>query len=210
MPVKSLLALLLVSTFTAQAETLSTSVSRTITLPPDESTLEISVAAGSGVSAEQILKALESAGVTAQDLTGISAGSTSFNPADPASAGVLVEMSLHVPFAATQQTIAKLEAARQPMRANKQELRYTLIGNVSEAALAKVRERLLPELLDDSRRKAEALAAASGRKLGTLLSLGDGTAGLGYTSAISGFFLVGRPQGNQVSLSLFAVYAVQD
>lgn len=207
---KSLLALLLVLPFAAQAEALSISVSRTITLSPDESTLAISVAAGTGVSAEEILKALESVGVTAQDVAGISAGSTSFNPADPAAAGVLVELSLHVPIAATRQTVAKLEAARQPMSANRQELRYTLISSVSEGAVAKARERLLPELLDDAKRKAETLAVASGRKLGALLSLGDGTAGPGYAEASFGLFLASRRQSNQVSLSLFAVYAVQD
>jgi hypothetical protein len=70
-------------------------------------------------------------------------------------------------------TANRLEALRSHLTAPLQNLQYSVAFNASQAKVDEMRQTLLPQLMDESRKLAQSLATAAGVKLGAIRSISD-------------------------------------
>jgi hypothetical protein len=158
-------------------------VSHTVTLEADQVDFTISLTAPLSTTVAQVKQALNAAGLPnptvvatglGSPLLGISyGGSTGTVPLAPY---LLLQFSATAsvpPFSAT--TVAQgLEALRQHPAAPLSSLTYTAAFSVSAPALEAARQAALPRMMDDARKSAQSIAAATGLKLGAVRSLSEG------------------------------------
>jgi hypothetical protein len=88
---------------------------------------------------------------------------------------ILYSATVAIPAGAAMDTANRLETLRTHLPAPLQSLQYSVAVNPSQTAVDAMRQVVMPQLLDDSRKLARSLAAAAGVKLGAIRSIGDST-----------------------------------
>jgi uncharacterized protein DUF541 len=183
----------------AQApDAITVTATRIAQVDAGQAIFSVNVGADFGTTVEQVVQAIQSTGITAQDLVGVN---PYYGPSGPSPARVTYAFNFSVGLAKFKDTITQLDAARRSLLAGTTnlELQYSLWGIfASDAAQEEVRRRLLPQLMADARAKAEDLAKAAGVTLGAVLGVTD-------LSSASGFY----PGPLRLPVSLTARFAIQ-
>jgi uncharacterized protein (DUF1501 family) len=138
----------------------------------------------------------------------------------PGAAQILYSASAVLPAGSALDMSKSLEAVRSHLPAPLRSLQYSVSFNPSQTALDAARQTLLPQLLDDSRKLAQSLAAATGVQLGAIRSISDsaGAAGgvlggavqrSGDFTAILGVYavLAASPSSTQYTFSINVIFA---
>ena len=163
----------LVCAATAQTlDGISAPVSRTVTLTPDEAAFTITVAASLDSTQQQVKQALQDAGLPNPTVVATGLGQAA---SEWFASGVQMLYSATVTIAAgsAMDTAKSLEALRTQLPAPLESLQYSVAYNPGQATVDAMRQTVIPQLLDDSRKLAQSLAAASGVKVGAIRSIGD-------------------------------------
>src|ERR1039458_593684 len=168
-----LLFIVLCSVGTAQTlDGINAPASRTVTLTADEAAFTISVAATLDSTQSQVKQALQSAGLPNPTVVATGLGQdNSTNP--PGAAQVLYSATVTIAAGSVMDAAKGLETLRTHLQAPLQSLQYSVAVNPSQATVDAMRQIVMPQLLDDSRRLAQSLAAANGVKVGAIRSISD-------------------------------------
>ena len=174
---------------------ISAPVSRTLALTADEADFTITVAATLDSTEQQVKQALQSAGLPNPTVVATGLGQdTSAYPSGAAQ--ILYSATVAIPAGSALDTAKSLENLRFHLPSSLQSLQYSVAFNPSQAIVDAMRQVVLPQLLDDSRKLAQSLAAAAGVRLGAIRSISDsagvpaGLPNLVYTaSTLIGVFL---------------------
>jgi hypothetical protein len=175
--------------------------SRTVTLAADEAAFSIIAAATVDSTQQQVKQALQNAGLPNPTVVATGLGpDSSTNP--PGAVQILYSGTVAIPAGSALDTAKNLETLRTHLPAPLQNLQYSVSFNPSQAAVDAMRQVVLPQLLDESRKSAQSLAAAAGVKLGAIRWISDSGGVVGAVildpstgSRIGGFssFLLGAP-----------------
>lgn len=162
--------------------TLVSTASRTVTLVADQATLRVAVSAAMDLPQVQALESLAGLGITANDLVSVSTSNPARRVILPGPGPVPVlpsmlqyEFETTLPGERLKDTLDRLEALRRNLPRGIREVSYSMVAGASERALEQLRQRLLPELLEEARKRAETLARAAGVRLGAIRSVNDAT-----------------------------------
>ena len=195
---------------------ISAPVSRTVTLTADEAAFTITIAATLDSTQQQVKQALQSAGLPNPTVvaTGLGQATTEWF-----TGGVQILYSATATIAAgsAMDTAKLLETLRAHLPDPLQSLQYSVAFNPSQATVDAMRQVVMPQLLDESRKLAQSLAAASGVKLGAIRSIGDsagvsagyriGTFAVSLLGTVTGGILASLPSGAQYTYSLSVIFA---
>ncbi len=195
----------------AQINGITTSVARTITLAPDEVVLGVSVTAPTTVTQEQVLQTLDGTGVTAGDLVGIGSAPDYNYTGQPASVRLVHQYGFTVPYSKMKETTDKLDVIRSAAAANNQDVTYGLFVNASQSAVDAARQRAIPELIAEARKRAEYLGGLANLRIGPILSLNDSAysnSNLGVSNWIStsSYSSSGNALGVRFVLSVYVAF----
>jgi hypothetical protein len=221
---KHLYLLFIVLSCVATAQTLegiSAPASRTVTLTADEAAFTITVAATLDSTQQQVKQALQNAGLPNPTVVATGLGQD-VSPYFAGAVQMLYSATVALPAGSAMDTAKGLEALRTHLPAPLQSLQYSVAFNPSQTTVDAMRQVVMPQLLDDSRKLAQSLAAATGVKLGAIRAIGD-SAGVyavlvptpvlrvGDFSALQSGVLPGipspLPSSTQVTFSLNVVFA---
>jgi hypothetical protein len=194
------------------------SASRTITLAADEAVFEIVVDAGFGTSMEAVLRALEPAGVLEQHMVGLTSSGSGFvgpvtgqPPVPEPQSAISWQFLLTRPAAQMPETLDRLEELRRRRPGGILQVSFNGYLNASGQAVERARQSLLPGLLSEARRRAEALARAGGFSLGPLLLLSETAVPAGGRASIIGAvgFTAGESAGIRATFFVNVRYGRQ-
>jgi hypothetical protein len=101
----------------------------------------------------------------------------STNP--PGAAQILYSATVAIPAGSALDAAKSLETLRTHLPAPLQSLQYSVAVNPSQATVDAMRQVVMPQLLDDSRRLAQTLATATGVKVGAIRSISDSAGAVG-------------------------------
>jgi hypothetical protein len=164
---------------------LSVSVTRTVTLPADEAAFTVLVSGALDVTADQVLQALQTAGLQNLSVTGTGLGQTYSYP-EPSAVQVVYQVNFTVTAAALKDAAKKLEALRlappQPLTG----LQYTAVVNTGASTIETSRQTVLPQLLLEAQKKAQFLATSANVKLGAIKGVSESS--YGTYALVSGWF----------------------
>ena len=184
---KHLYLLFIVLSCVATAQTfegISAPASRTVTLAADEAAFTITVAATLDSTQQQVKQALQNAGLPNPTVvaTGLGQDSSAWFAG---AAQMLYSATVAIPAGSAIDTAKSLEALRTHLPAPLQSLQYAVAFNPSQTTVDAMRKIVMPQLLDDSRKLAQSLAAANGLKVGAIRSISDsaGAVGGAYVAA---------------------------
>src|SRR5260370_3415463 len=179
---KHLAILFTVLSCVATAQTLegiNAPVSRTVTLTPDEAAFTITVAATLDSTQQQVKQALQNAGLPNPTVVATGLGQdTSTYP--PGGTQMLYSATVAIPAGSAIDTAKNIETLRTHLPAPLQSLQYSVAFNPSQATVDAMRQVVLQQLLDDSRKLAQSLAAAAGGGLGAIRSISDSAGRSGF------------------------------
>src|ERR1019366_3039554 len=221
---KHLYLLFIVLSCVATAQTLegiNAPASRTVTLTADEAAFTITVAATLDSTQQQVKQALQNAGLPNPTVVATGLGQD-VSPYFAGAVQMLYSATVALPAGSAMDTAKGLEALRTHLPAPLQSLQYAVAFNPSLTTVDAMRQVVMPQLLEDSRKLAQSLAAATGVKLGAIRAIGD-SAGVyailvptaafraGDFSALQSGVLLGipspLPSSTQVTFSLNVVFA---
>lgn len=183
----------------AQLEGFTASVSRSVIVPAEEAVFQITASARLDVSEQQVATALAEFGVTSKDLVQVGVESAfvfgGLTPSPRASYIFLIT----VPYARWRELALKLsDATRKPPEAINT-LQFNAAAQSTTKAVDDARQRLLPEMLAEARRKAELLAQAAGVGLGAIEGISETYSPLSLPAATSILGAVGVSPGSVLS-----------
>jgi uncharacterized protein YggE len=189
-------------------------VSRTVTIAADEAAITIAAAGSLDSTPQQVKQALQNAGLPNPTVVATGVGQdTSRYPPGPAQ--VLYSATVTIAAGSAIDTANSLEALRTHLPAPIQNLQYSIAFNASQAKVDAMRQTVLPQLMDESRKLAQSLATAAGVKLGAIRAISDSGGTYAYAGAIAiariydpltgGF--PGLPSGTQYTFYLNVVFA---
>jgi len=118
-------------------------------------------------------------GVKAENLVGISTGSNSVifsgapNPPTPAPVTLNYQFEIFIPLATWKDTLTKLDAVAKNLPAGVSNLQYNSRLSASAKVIEQGRQTVLPDLLAEARKNADALALAAGFKVGAIQGLSE-------------------------------------
>jgi len=209
------LFLLAASCASAQTDGIFTAVSRNVPITVDEADFSIAVTAGLDVTAEQVVQALQTAGLQNLVLSGSGIGQA-YDPTSVDNQTVTqtyYQFGMAVVASAMKDVAKKLEALRTSLPDPLKSLQYSAYTAPSQATVDAARQATLPLLLADAQKKGQALALAAGVKLGAIKSLSESGSSIGgvgvppsmtTTTGTYGF----SGAGPQYSFSVLVTFAI--
>jgi hypothetical protein len=171
---RPLILLIVVFACVASAQTpdgISAPASRTVTLAADEAAFAITVAGTLDSTQQQVKEALQGAGLP--NPTVVATGLSQDTSYPPGAAQIIYSATVAIATGSAIDTAKRLETLRSKLPAPLQNLQYSVAFNPSQTTVDAMRQVVLPQLLDDSRKLAQSLAAAAGVKLGAIRSISD-------------------------------------
>lgn len=188
---------------------ITTSASKTITLLPDSAVFTVDVTSASGTTVDQAVAWIKDTGITATNLVG--AGTTQdyqpVPPGAPPSLRMVHEFQITVPYARVKEMSDKLRAATTVVADAGGSLSYGLNLSASDDALQLARQRILPDLIAELKRRADTLAGAAGLQVGSIQSISDNSYISGMV-AYSRFVLSSSSSGLQATFQVSAKFGV--
>ncbi len=210
---KRLLVLLVLLSFSAFAqvtmEGITTSASKTITLLPDSAVFIVDVTSASGTTVDQAVALIRDTGITATNLVG-AATTQDYQfvpPGTPPSLRMVHEFQITVPYARVKEMSDKLRAATTVVVDAGGSLSYGLSLSASDDALQLARQRVLPDLIAELKRRADTLAGAAGLHVGSIQSISDNSYVTGVVAS-SRFILGSSSSGLQATFQASAKFGV--
>ena len=146
--------------------------SRTVTIPADEAAFTIVAAGSLDSTPQQVKEALQNAGLPNPTVVAIGLGQDS-SRYPPGAAQVFYSATVTIAAGSAIDTANRLEALRTHLPAPLQNLQYSVAFNASQAKVDAMRQTVLPQLMDESRKLAQSLASAAGVKLGAVRAVSD-------------------------------------
>lgn len=193
---------------------ITTSASRTVTLAPDSAVFTVDVTLAAGTTVDQVVAVLKDTGITAANLVGAATtqDNVTFTPPAPV-LRMLYEFQITVPYTRVKDITDKLTNAAKAATAAGGSLSQSMYLTASDQALQDARQKVMPDLIAEVRRRAEFLAGTSGLNLGALQSLSDSSYALGVVvPVIRSFpttsFSSGSAGGLQASIAVSAKFGV--
>ncbi len=166
---------------------ISAPASRTLALTADEAAFTISVAATLDSTQQQVKEALQNAGLPNPTVVATGLGQdASMYPSGAAQ--IRYSATVAIPAGSAIDTAKSLETLRFHLPGPLRSLQYSVAFNPSQAAVDAMRLVVMTQLLDDSRKLAQSLAAAAGVKLGAIRSISDSAGvvgGIGVPTALA-------------------------
>jgi hypothetical protein len=195
------LALILAFAFTASAQVsdgITTSVSRTVNIVPDEADFVVSVSTSLDTTQDQMTQVFHDAGIQNLTVTGVGAGLNGiFNPArNPIASQLFYQITFTTSPAALTGYTKKLDAMNANLPSALTSLQYSATLNASQTAEDAVHLTTLPQLLQDARSKAQTLATAAGLKVGAITGVTESSYGAAGGIGLSAFLSVSGPIGS--------------
>jgi hypothetical protein len=179
-----LLLIVLCSVGAAQTlDGINAPASRTVTLTADEATFTIAVAGTLDSTEAQVKQALQNAGLPNPTVVATGLGQdNSTNP--PGAVQILYSATVTIAAGSAMDAAKSLETLRTHLQAPLGSLQYSVAVNPSQATVDAMRQVVMPQLLDDSRKLAQSLAAANGVKVGAIRSISDSAGMIGGVYAV--------------------------
>jgi hypothetical protein len=164
---------LIAGTLWGQADGISVTASRWVSLPPAETIFDVSVYADYKYTLDEVIAKLPETGITPQNLAAIDTAPPVYGPGGPVQqARLRFSFRLPVPSSRVRETAERLERMRR--NELEVEINFTAIGSTpGAAALEEARQRLMPDLLNTARARAQELARTSQLTLGRIISVSD-------------------------------------
>jgi uncharacterized protein YggE len=213
-------ALMLLAAVAACAQVsdgLSVSVSRTVTIPPDEAGFTVMLTTSLDTTQSQVTEALQNLGVSSPVVTVVVVGAnTSTYPPTPES-----QLYYMVTFTTSPSAMVSVSKKLDAFRAGPPEgfvaAQYSASLNASTAAVTAAHDATLPKLLADAQSKAATLAAAAGLKLGGIAGVSDFSYAIYGNSVPAAYITTGflsssnttGASGTQYSFSATVKFAAQ-
>jgi uncharacterized protein YggE len=190
---------------------ITVTASRNASLQPDQAIFGVTVQSGINTSLDDVVAALQGAGITAANFSGVStlqqgtiiAGgfATSTSPT------LQWVFALPVPLTKTKDTVASLTTLQQNIAKanNGLTLSFNIAGTQVSSQLAQSQTCSLSGLIADATAQAQSLAAAGGLYLGAIVAISGSTANVvsstppiyisspGYVSTVSSSFVAPPP-----------------
>jgi uncharacterized protein YggE len=197
---------------------ISAPVSRTVSLAADEATFSVAIGASLDATPAQVKEALQAAGLPNPTVVATGLGMDQ-NRALSGPVLAIYSASVVIPSGSAIETAKGLDRLRNDLKSPLQSLQYSVAFNPSQAKVDAMRAVVLPQLLDDSRKLAQSLAAASGVKVGAIRWISDTAGGVvptglqrngDFTSLLGAVILTapfGAPSSTQYTYSLNVVFA---
>jgi hypothetical protein len=158
------------------------------TLQPDQAVFEVIVNSDLNSTLSTVLNAVQPAGLTIANFSGVSSVSTSTTPPSGPTALQWV-FALPVPIASTASTLATLAAlASSVPQTNKNlSLVFSIAGTQVSPQLQQSQTCDVAGLINQARTQAQNLASAGNRSLGGILSMSGTTSGPSSTNTVNTF-----------------------
>jgi uncharacterized protein YggE len=180
----------------AQLEGFTASVSRSVVLAAEETNFQITATAKLDITEQQVVSALADFGVTPKDLVQVAVDSgysfgnlVALAPTPRASYSFLIT----VPYARWREVAQKLSEAMRKPPENLVSLQFSASAQATAKSMEDARQRLLPEMLAEARRKAEVLAQAAGARLGRIEAINETYSPVSLPAAVTFISVVGVP-----------------
>jgi len=151
--------------------TVTVTVTRTVTLQPDQASLGITVTTPATAGLDDVLAAFPGLGLAATDLTYVSTSIQNVGPS------LNWQFSKALPFAGLKDALAAVVAAEQNLAASHGAfaLSFYVQGQSSQAAGQSPALCPIPTLLSNAQAQAQQMASAAGVRLGAIVSMTQGT-----------------------------------
>jgi hypothetical protein len=189
------------------SNSITVSVSRNTNLQPDQVVFQVTVQAGLSTSLDDVLAAVQGAGITMANLGGVS---TFYSQMGLQTISTLQwTFNLAVPFAKQKDTVTSLAALGQTISQGNSglTLSFSVQGTQVSAQLAQSPSCSFSGLFSDAQAQAQNLAASAGASVGPVLALSSSAvSSSGATLATLSDFLLGAttpPCAMTVKFSLF-------
>lgn len=178
----TMLLMILSSVLAAQApdRTLIETASRTVTLVADEATFAVSATALPDLPQAQVAAALARAGVREEHLIAVETpGQPGLiirppGPGLPTAQMITYQFQMTVAGERLKGTLDALEGIRRNLPRGVVNVAFGMAATASDRQVEEARQRVTPLLIEDARRKAEALARAAGVRLGAVRAVNEG------------------------------------
>lgn len=164
----------------ADTNTLTVQASRTVRLTPEQATFSVRISTGTETSVAQVLSSVRSIGLDANAFQDVTTGfrsvlTLSRTPQQVPSLDYTFQLS--VPFGKLNETIGAIDALQKTLATDRKwDTSYSLTGlQASTSTAEESRQRALPELFADARRKAEGLAKSAGVGVGSIRNISETT-----------------------------------
>jgi len=168
---------------------IATSVTRSVTLTADQADFSLVAGAALGTSQQDVVAALQEAGIANLSPTGTYLTQTYDYSKQPPDTGTLVvyQFTLTVPAGQLAAMAKTLEAVRAKPPALFQIFQYAASLSASAATVEAMHQTLLPQLLAEAQKKGQALASAAGLKLGAVKGMSESSysSGGGFASFLT-------------------------
>lgn len=178
-----------------ESNSITVTASNNVTLQPDQAVFSVSVTSGMTTGLDDVLAALAGSGITAANFSGVTSTqnatiSVLTGPGITQTPPPMLTwtFSLPVPLANTKTTIASLTTLEQNIAKanNGLTLSFSIVGTQVSQQLAQSQTCSLSNLLTAASTQAQALAAAGGLTLGSILALSGSTANVTASSSYVG------------------------
>lgn len=165
-------------------------VSRPISVQPDENVFSVSLVSGLDAGLDDVLTALATSGVTTSNLSSVNSTTIFVTSGQRTQPVTMLQwtFTLPVPISKTKDTVASLAAVRQTIGKNNKgmTLAYASTGLQVSPELLAAQSCPTADLLSDARAQAQKLVSASPElSVGPIIALSDGSAGEVPAQAVS-------------------------
>jgi uncharacterized protein YggE len=175
------------------SNSITVSASNNATLQPDQALFSVSIVSGSSTGLDDVLAALQPAGITIANFSGVSTqlGLCATATCTSGQAPVQWVFTLPAPLANTKATVASLITLQQNIANAKNglTLSFSLVGTQVSQQLAQSQTCSIASLLTSATTQAQTMAAASGFNLGAILAMSSSTSNV--VSSSPGYVVAG-------------------
>lgn len=174
------LALILVFAFAACAQVtdgIITTVTRTVNIAPDEADFVVAAATTLDTTLQQLTQVFHDAGIQNLQVANVAAGVNGNSYPPVVDSQLFYQISFTTAPAAMKDFAKKLDTLRGSLPSGITAMQYAAALNASQSAVDAAHQAALPQLLQDARSKAQALATAAGLKVGAITGVTESNYG---------------------------------
>jgi hypothetical protein len=174
------------STSATTPNSVSVTVSRTLNIQADQVVFSVTADASLDVTRDDILNAVQGAGITLANLSGVSGGSAYDPGTQQSSTTVDWQFTLAVPLSSMKSTAALLGAVQKnnSQKNNGINISFLVQGTQISRQALQAQNCSLVDLIADARAKALNIASAAGKSVGTLLAVSGATSAADYNGGV--------------------------
>jgi uncharacterized protein YggE len=164
-----------------ESNSITVTASRSMDVPIEQVSYSIQVKSAIDATLSQVLQQVQSLGITANDLSGVSTTAPVLQLPIPGISVVpdtpqlIWSFSFTSRFSQFQQTLSQLRAASTPNPDRKNfTISFSIVNaSATQATIDEAASRVLPDLIADARVRAKRLVDAAGLTVGVILTLSD-------------------------------------